>query len=58
MIHMPSEKSSQHAKFVEAAKKLGTDDDPAAFDARLKKLLEARAPKSVQERKKRVKRTK
>jgi hypothetical protein len=31
----------QHEKFVEAARKLGTDDDEAAFEGRLRRVASA-----------------
>ena len=42
----------QHREFVKAARELGTDDDPAAFDRMLKKITKAPPPKTVQKRKK------
>lgn len=40
---------SQSKKFIDAARELGTDDDPEAFKRRLKKLV--KAPSSIKERK-------
>ena len=34
---------AQHAKFVEAAKRLGTDDDPERFKETVKRLAKAKA---------------
>lgn len=42
---------AQHAKFVEAARELGCDEDPEAFKDKLKKLVKAPPPESVQRRK-------
>ena len=41
---------AQRERFIEAARKLETDDDPEAFKRRLKKLVEAPPPKSIKER--------
>lgn len=43
--------SSQHARFVNAARELGCDEDEAAFDKVLKKIASAPPPKSVEKRK-------
>lgn len=43
--------SSQHARFVDAARDLGCDDDEAAFDKALKRIASAPPPKSVEKRK-------
>lgn len=45
------EQREQHREFVKAAREIGCDDDPAAFDKMLKKLASAPPPKSVQKRK-------
>jgi hypothetical protein len=36
---------SQHDRFKELARELGCEDDPAAFEAALKKLSESKPPK-------------
>lgn len=42
----------QHREFVKAARELGCDEDPAAFDKLLKRIASAPPPLSVQKRKK------
>lgn len=49
---MPNDKKSQRERFIEAAREAKTDDDPEAFKARLKKLVNAPTPKPVKARKK------
>lgn len=46
---------SQRERFIDAAREVGTDDDPEAFNERLKKLVNAPTPKPVSERKKNAK---
>lgn len=41
----------QSKLFIEKARELGCDDDPATFDKMLKKIASAPPPKSVQKRK-------
>lgn len=41
----------QRERFIDAARELGCDEDEAAFKERLKKLVSAPPPKSVQKRK-------
>ena len=43
--------AEQSKAFVKAARELGTDEDPEAFDRMLKKITKAPPPKSVQKRK-------
>lgn len=45
------QKSEQARKFVDAARKLGADGDPKAFDRALQKLSKAPPPETVKERK-------
>ena len=42
---------AQHAKFVEAAKRLGTDDDPERFKETVKKLAKAKPSFPVEDNK-------
>jgi hypothetical protein len=42
----------QHEDFIKAARELGADEDPEAFDKVLKRVAKAPPPKSVQKRKK------
>lgn len=42
---------SQHRTFVKAARELGCDEDPAAFDKTLKQIASAPPAKSVAKRK-------
>jgi hypothetical protein len=43
--------SDQRQRFIDAARELGTDENPEAFDKVLKKIASAPPPKSVQKRK-------
>lgn len=43
--------AAQHRAFVKAARELGCDEDPAAFDRTLKKIASAPPPKTVAKRK-------
>lgn len=47
----PQKTTSQRQRFIDAARKAETVDDPEAFKERLKKLVKAPPPASVQERK-------
>ena len=51
---MKPKDAKQHEEFVRAARELGTDDDPGAFDRMLKKITKAPPPKTVQKRKARA----
>jgi hypothetical protein len=44
----PEAKAKQHAKFVETARALGCDEDEAAFDENLKKLVPPRPKPATQ----------
>ncbi len=52
---MPRAKKSQSVAFIEKAREIGCDEDPAAFDKMLKKIASAPPPKSVQKRKAKTK---
>lgn len=53
---MPTDKTrSQHKKFIQAAREAGADEDPEAFKERLKRLVNAPPPQTVQERKRKTK---
>ncbi len=43
--------AQQKAAFIAAARDLGCDDDPEAFKDKLKQLVKAPPPKTVQKRK-------
>jgi hypothetical protein len=50
--------AEQHREFVKAARELGTDESPDAFDKMLKRVASAPPPKSVQKRKRQIRKTK
>lgn len=56
MIKRKEAASDQHAEFVKAARELGTDESEATFDKMLGKIAKAPPPKTVQKRKRAMKR--
>jgi len=44
-------KGDQAKRFVDAAREVGANEDPEAFKERLKRLVNAPVPKTVQKRK-------
>lgn len=46
--HPKASSEAQHAKFVEAAKRLGTDDDPERFKETVKKLAKVKPEKDAE----------
>ena len=42
MVSTPKANSDQRTKFIEAARKLGTDESEAAFDGALRKVTSAK----------------
>ena len=49
---MTANEKSQLDKFIEAARELGCDEDQSTFKDKLKQLVKAPPPKTVQKRKK------
>ena len=47
----PDPQAEQSRRFIEAAREIGTDEDPESFKRRLKALVSAPPPESVQSRK-------
>lgn len=50
----PNDQTSQSMAFIEAARKLGCDEDPAHFDEILKKVARHKPPADQQKKAKKV----